>query len=356
MNEDCLKLTTYCAERDRVGDAFVTDALVRLYARHGLRTSVVLRGIEGFGTRDTLQTQRLLTPSENLPVVTVAVDTRERVEAVLPAAAELVPHGLVTVERARMLTGRVDEVTLPEELGEETKLTVYCGRQERAQGRPAHVTTVDILRRRGLSGATVLLGVDGTAHGVRARARFFARNADVPLMIISVGEGERIAAVLPQLAQALARPLFTLERVRVLKRDGRRLAEPRHLPATDETGLAIWQKLMVYAGEQVTVGGHPLYVELVRRLRAAGADGATSLRGIWGFHGDHEPHGDKLLSLRRHVPVVTVVVDAPSRAREWYRVVDEVTAEAGLVTSEIVPASRASARGGGLRLARRLAD
>ena len=57
----------------------------------------------------------------------------------------------------------------------------------------------------------------------------------------------------------------------------------------------MWQKLMVYAGEQARTDGRPLYVELVRRLRAAGAAGATALRGIWGYHGDHAPHGDRLL-------------------------------------------------------------
>ena len=303
MNEDCLKLTTYCAERDRAGGRFVADALVELYARHELATSVVLRGIEGFGKRDRLQTERLLTLSENLPIVTVAVDRRERIEAVLPEAAELVSHGLVTLERARMLTGGVGEVRVPRELGDETKLTVYCGR---------------------------------TVHGVRRRARLLARNAEVPLMIVSVGDAARIAGALPELAAALERPLFTLERIRVLKRDGRRLGELRRVPQNDESGLAIWHKLMIYGGEQVKVEGHPLYVELVRRLRAGGADGATALRGIWGYHGDHPPHGDKLLSLRRHVPVVTVVVDTPERIESLYPAVDELTEGPGLVTSETI--------------------
>ena len=357
MNEDCLKLTTYCAERDRVGDRFVADALVDLYARHELASSVVLRGIEGFGKRDRLQTERLLTLSENLPIVTVAVDRRERIEAVLPEASELASHGLLTLERARMLAGDVGEVKLPQELGDETKLTVYCGRQQRALGRPAYVTIVDVLHRHGVAGATVLLGVDGTAHGSRRRAKLLARNAEVPLMIISVGDAGRIAAALPELAAALERPLFTLERIRVVKRDGRTLAQPRRIPRTDESGLAIWHKLMIYAGEQVKANGHPLYVELVRRLRERGADGATALRGIWGYHGDHRPHGDKLLSLRRHVPVVTIVVDTPERIESLYPAVDELTEQTGLVTSEIVPASRALTPDGirgGLKLARRL--
>lgn len=48
----------------------------------------------------------------------------------------------------------------------------------------------------------------------------------------------------------LTRPLITLERVRVCKRDGRLLSAPHHLPETDGSGLGIWQKLMVHCGEQ----------------------------------------------------------------------------------------------------------
>jgi PII-like signaling protein len=51
------------------------------------------------------------------------------------------------------------------------------------------VTVCDLLHRRGVAGATVLLGVDGTAHGERKRARFLGGNTDVPMMIIAVGSG-----------------------------------------------------------------------------------------------------------------------------------------------------------------------
>ena len=357
MNEDCLKLTTYFGERDRSDRRFLADALLDVYERHGFQASVLLRGAEGFGVKHHLQTQRLLTLSEDLPLVTVAVDTRARIEAAMPAVTGLMGHGLVTLERARMLTGRFGEVRLPEELHEATKLTVYCGRQERAGGKPAFAAIVDLLRRHGVSGASVFLGVDGTSHGVRERARFFGRNAKVPLMIISVGSGESIAAAASELGALLRRPLVTIERVRVCKRDGERLAEPSHLPGSDESGLPIWQKLMVYAGEYAKVGGRPLHVELIRRLREAGAGGATALRGIWGYHGDHAPHGDRLLSLERRVPVLTVIVDTPDRVRRWFEIVDAVTKEAGLVTSELVPAARAvgpDVRRGTLRLARHL--
>jgi PII-like signaling protein len=355
VNEDCLKLTTYFGERDRCNGRFLADALLDVYERHGFQTSVLLRGTEGFGVKHHLQTQRLLTLSEDLPLVSVAVDTRERITAAMPEVTELSTHGLVTLERARMLTGEFGEVKLPEELHEATKLTVYCGRQERAGGRPAFVAVVDLLHRRGVAGATVFLGVDGTSHGVRRRARFFGRNAEVPLMIIAVGSGDAIAAAAGELGTVMKQPLATLERVRVCKRDGERVAEPSHLPDRDKSGLPIWQKLMVYTGEYAKADGRPLYVELIRRLREAGAGGATALRGMWGYYGDHIPHGDKLFSLQRHVPVLTVVVDTPDNIRRWFEIVDDATSETGLVTSELVPAARAvgpDIRRGTLRLAR----
>jgi PII-like signaling protein len=355
VNHDCLKLTTYFGERDRTEHHLVADELLDLYERHEIQASVLLRGIEGFGAKHRLRTDRLLTLSEDLPVVSVAVDTRTRIENLFDEVLQIKRRGLVTLERARLLEGEVPAGRIPDELGEATKLTVYVGRQERVGRTPAFIAVCDLLRRRGLMGATVLLGVDGTTHGLRARARFFSRNAEVPMMIVSVGAGEDIWRVLPEVAGLLRRPLMTLERVRMCKRDGRLLARPHELPGSDEHGLPLWQKLIVHTSESARVEGHSLHRELVRRLRQANLAGATSLRGIWGFHGDHAPHGDKLLQLHRNVPVMTIVIDVPERIAAAFEIVDQLTGERGLVTSEMVPASAAPSDAGshgGLRLAR----
>ena len=355
MNDDCLKLTVYFGESDRLDGRLLSDALIDVFEQRELHAAVLMRAIEGFGIKQTLRTDRFLTLSEDLPLVAVAVDDRARIETVLPRVTELVEGGLVTLERARLLHGDLDAVELPEELHEATKLTIYLGRDERIDGRLAFLEVVDYLHAQGLSGATVLLGVDGMAHRQRQRARFFAQNQAVPLLIVSVGDGNAIARALPGLARLLTEPIVTLERVRVCKRDGKLLAEPRHLPERDDAGLGVWQKLMVYAGEQSRHDGHPLYIHLIRRLREEGASGATSLRGSWGFSGDHPPHGDRLFRLRRRVPVVTTIVDTPDRIQRWFRIIDDCTDETGLVTSEMVPAFHAVApRGhvGGLKLAR----
>jgi PII-like signaling protein len=347
MSGDSLKLTSYFGERHRIGGAFVADALLELYGRHGIAASILLRGTEGFGLKHRLRTDRSLTLSEDLPLISVAVDTRPRIEAVLAPTIQLNRTGLVTLERARLLTGTTGPALTDPPWADTVKLTVYLGRQERAYRVPAFVAVCDLLHRRGVDGATALLGVDGTAHGRRERAAFFSRNAEVPMMVIAVGPGEQIGRVLPELGALLDRPLLTLERVRICKRDGQYLAAPEapsgtSQPGAGEHGMAPWQKLMVYTSEAVQHHGQPVHRAIVRRLRSAGISGATTQRGIWGFHGDHAPHGDRLLQFGRHVPTVTIVVDTPDRIAAAFSVIDELTSERGLVTSEIIPALRAS--------------
>ena len=357
MNEDAVKLTSYFGERHRAAGRFAADALLDLYGKHEVAASILLRGTEGFGARQRLRTDRSLTLSEDLPLIAVAVDTRARLEPLAGTAARLCGAGLVTLERARLLSGDIPPVSLHEEVHEETKLTIYLGRQERVYRVPAFVAVCDLLHRRGVAGATALLGVDGTAHGQRERAAFFSRNAATPMMVIAVGAGPRIARVLPELGALLSRPLLTLERVRICKRDGELLSAPSALlgsvgtalaaarPVEGDSGLPVWHKLMVYTSEAALHDGQPVHRTIVRRLRSAGIAGATTQRGMWGFHGDHAPHGDRLLQLGRHVPAVTVVIDSAERIAAAFAVIDELTASQGLVTSELVPATRPGGSG-----------
>ena len=84
----------------------------------------------------------------------------------------------------------------------------------------------------------------------------------------------------------------------------------------------------------------PIHRAIVHRLmQSHTARGATVLRGIWGFHGDHKPHGDKLFQLSRKVPSTTIIVDTPEAIARSFDIVDELTIRHGLVTSEMVPAA-----------------
>jgi PII-like signaling protein len=351
MTEPAIKLTTYFSERDRSANAFLADVLFEVYEAHAMRTSVLLRGITGFGPRHDLHTERLLTSSENLPAVSIAVDARDRIERMVPDVLAVAGHGLISLERASLAVGeQLAALELPGGQDAAVKLTLYGGRAVRRDGRAGYVAALDVLRAAGAAGASVLLAVDGTLHGERRRARFFARNAEVPLMLLAIGRGASLQHALPELAVLLDDPVATIERVQVCKTEGVLVAQPASPPDRDPSGLPIRQKLMVHCEEQARYHGHPLHFELVRRLREAGADGATVLRGVRGFYGERAPFADRMLSLRRNPPVHVVVVDTPGGMQRWWPVVDELTADAGIVTSEIVPACHAVGRGSGVAL------
>ena len=319
MSGDYLVLSAYFGERKRAAGRLVADALLEMYAGEAIATSSLMRGVEGFGIRHHLRTDTLLTLSEDLPAVALAVDRRERVEALAGRVVELVGHGLVTVNSAddRLLDSPA------------VRLTVYVRRQERIAGRPAHIAVCELLHRRGVDGATALLGVDGTLGGRRQRARFFARNADVPVAVIAVGSAERVAVVLPELEAMLDTPLTTIEQVELCKRDGTAVAgAPQPVDG--------WCRLTVYTSEAQLFDGRPIHREITRRLRGSGARGATTVRGIWGFHAPHLPHGERLSALGRHVPIVTTVIETADRIAAAYDVIDRLTAEHGLVTSQAV--------------------
>jgi PII-like signaling protein len=353
--EPGIKLTTYFEERDRVGDRFLADALFDVYEGHAMRTSVLVRGATGFGEHHRLHTDRLLTLSENLPAVSIAVDTRERIEQALADVLRIATSGLVTLERVGLVSEGLENVQLTEPPGTAVTLTLYGGRSVRADGKAGYVAAVDALRAAGISGATVLLGVDGTLHGERRRARFFARNAGVPLIVLAVGEARSIESVLPSLAGLLDQPVATIEPVRLCKSEGVHLNEPHTAPEDDPAGLPTWQKIVVQAEEQDRWHGRPLYAELVRRLEVNGAAGVTVLRGVRGFYGERETIADSLLTIRRNVPVRAVIIDTPEKIRRLWPMIDSVTYQHGVVTSELVPATH-GASGGARRAALALGD
>jgi PII-like signaling protein len=349
---EALKLWVYFGD-SQVTDADLTsDALMDVLARRHVAVSALCRGIEGFGLGRRIHTGRFPDISTDLPLVACAVDARERIEALLADVDSVVADGLVTLEYAKVARGEeVAEAEFPREPGRAAKLTIYCGRLERAATgrRPAYRAAVDVLRRHGVAGATVLLGVDGTYHGWRRRATLFSLRRDAPLMIISVGRRETLAAALPDLAEVVEWPLVTLEGIAQVKHDGEHLES---LPSVRTPG--VWQTIRVYTRQSAQVNGRALYTELTRRLRRAGAAGVTTVRGHWGFSSDEAPHGDKFARFASHAPTYTTYIDSPSKVAEVWPIIDELTAEHGIVTSLFVPAyreRRGERVGGGLRLA-----
>jgi PII-like signaling protein len=259
----------------------------------------------------------------DLPLIAVAVDRRDRIEAMLPALRSATAGGVVTLEAARLTDLEGDP---PATDGEDLKLTVYCGRSERVDGRSTARAVVEHARANGAAAATVLLGLDGTVHGRRRRGRFLSRNRDVPVMIEIVGSAAPLITALPGLRRLLVDPVVTLERVSV-GGDG----------VVADAGGQAWHKLTVHCGAEAMVGDRPLHLALLELVQSQGIAGATSLRGVWGFSGADAPHGDSARSLRRRTPMVTVALDHRQAIERVLPAVCALVGSTGVVSREWVP-------------------
>ncbi len=98
-----------------------------------------------------------------------------------------------------------------------TKLTIYIGDSDRRGRKPLHLAIIELLHAEGISGATVLHGIEGYgSHKQIHTARILDLSGDLPEVIVAVDRPEKIEAVLPKLDEMIGEGLVTTEEVRVV--------------------------------------------------------------------------------------------------------------------------------------------
>lgn len=112
------RLTVFIGESDQHQHKPLYVEIVHRAHAAGLAGASVLRGIEGFGASQHVHTARILSLTEDLPVVIVIVDDAERIERFALQLDELITEGLVVID--------------------DVEVVRYVGRQQpRQKGEPA---------------------------------------------------------------------------------------------------------------------------------------------------------------------------------------------------------------------------
>ena len=94
---------------------------------------------------------------------------------------------------------------------------LYIGEHDQWKGRPLYQAIVELLREKGIAGATVLRGIEGFgAHAHLHTTRLLRLSEDLPILIEIVDREDRLRAVLPMLDDMVGGGLVTLERVEVV--------------------------------------------------------------------------------------------------------------------------------------------
>ena len=107
------RVTVFIGESDRHGHKPLASEIVARAHAAGIAGATVLRGIEGFGASNHIHTTRILSLSDDLPIVIIIVDAEERITPFLEDIHSLITEGLVIV----------DEVTVVKYVGRPPKVS-----------------------------------------------------------------------------------------------------------------------------------------------------------------------------------------------------------------------------------------
>jgi len=98
LEGEACRLSIFIGEGDRYEHKSLATEIVHRAQQAGLAGATVVRGVEGFGSSNALHTTRILSLSNDLPIVVLIVDERDRIDAFLPQLDELITEGLVIVD------------------------------------------------------------------------------------------------------------------------------------------------------------------------------------------------------------------------------------------------------------------
>ena len=107
INSEAKLLRIFIGESDRYNGKPVYEEIVLKARAAGLAGATVIKGIMGFGANSKIHTSKLLTLSEDLPLIVEIVDELEKIEGFIPIINEIFENanigGLVTIEKAEVI-------------------------------------------------------------------------------------------------------------------------------------------------------------------------------------------------------------------------------------------------------------
>lgn len=101
-------LRMFLGESDRWDGQPLYEAIVKKARALHLAGATVLRGPMGFGANSRMHTAKILRLSEDLPIIIEIVDSREKIDELLPYIDTMVTEGLVTLEKVQVIKYRAE--------------------------------------------------------------------------------------------------------------------------------------------------------------------------------------------------------------------------------------------------------
>ncbi len=102
--------------------------------------------------------------------------------------------------------------------GENVLMRIFIGESDRFEHKPLYEALVELLRKEGFAGATVLRGISGFgAHSVYHTQKLLDLSADLPLIVEVVDSQEKIDSIMPRIDEMMGGGMITLEKATVIR-------------------------------------------------------------------------------------------------------------------------------------------
>lgn len=103
-------------------------------------------------------------------------------------------------------------------VGEQQLMRIFIGEGDRCNHRPLYEKLIELLRKEGFAGVTVLRGISGFgANRIYHTQKLLDLSADMPIIIEVVDGQEKIAAIMPQIDAMMGGGMITLEKITVIR-------------------------------------------------------------------------------------------------------------------------------------------
>lgn len=220
------KLVIYVNTKQHRHGAPLYESIVHFLQKHRVAGATVTKAIGGYGASGSMHQAHVFSLTEDVPMRIEAVDSEQKINAVLPFLYDIVDRGLIEVqdtEVVRSTTHEAESEEAPdvkhEKLEGHAKMVrIYIGEDDRWEGEPLHEAIVKKLRMMDIAGATVYRGVLGFGAQQRVhRSGFLGLSKDLPLMITVIDTEEKIKSILPVLDEMVDEGLISLSDVEIIK-------------------------------------------------------------------------------------------------------------------------------------------
>ena len=218
------KVTIFINEDTQHHMTALHDSIMTFLMHKGVSGATATRAYTGFGSHQLLHTPKIEVLAQHLPIRIEFVETKEKVDEVLPTLYEMVSDGLIEVQDTTVvkLTRKPvkPEPRIPHERkqGPAKLLRVFMGEADKWHEAPLYDAMVKKLLMMDIAGATVYRGILGYgAKGHQHKATFIHPTRDLPIMVSVIDTAEKISAAAEVIEEMLEDGLIVISDAEIVR-------------------------------------------------------------------------------------------------------------------------------------------